>query len=143
MLANKTGNRSDWPRGTHSPHSNEGEASASLVANRSCYQFCLGALTSDQPVNLTTWLPSQAPDNLQPGAIPPATGYRNTTAPTTTTSHHYRHQLQYHYCHHLRRHFPAATAQPHSPVTKSVIYLVSVTLGIIVDSDSNVFQRTK
>ena len=52
---------------------------ASLVAKRSIYQFCPGAPSSDQPVNSTTWLPSQAPDNLQPGDIPPAAGYCNTT----------------------------------------------------------------
>ena len=58
---------------------------ASLVAKRSIYQFCPGAPSSDQPVNSTTWLPSQAPDNLQPGDIPPAAGYCNTTTTTTTT----------------------------------------------------------
>ena len=58
---------------------------ASLVAKRSIYQFCPGAPSSDQPVNSTTTrLPTQAPDNLQPGDIPPAAGYCNTTTTKLT-----------------------------------------------------------
>ena len=57
---------------------------ASLVAKRFSYQFCPGAPTSDQPVISTTWLPSQAPDNPQPGIIPPAAGHCNTTTTQTT-----------------------------------------------------------
>ena len=59
---------------------------ASLVAKRSSYQFCPGAPSSDQPVNSTTWLHSQAPDNLQPGDIPPAAGYCNTTTTTAAAT---------------------------------------------------------
>ena len=58
------------------------QAGASLVAKRSSYQFCQGA--SDQPVDRTTWLPSQAPDNPQPGIMPLAAGHYITTTTSTT-----------------------------------------------------------